>query len=139
MKHIPHPSITRRHFVGGCGAVASAALLASCGDGNESATTESGSIVQHPVEAKYEPLFAQFDPSEEPEGDPEQVVWPAFVTSAPPEIKELYEFHITSGGLMRYMPCFCGCTGSGHRNNRDCYIKEVHADGSITFDSMAPT
>jgi hypothetical protein len=62
------------------------------------------------------------------------------VLNAAPEVQELYAFHVTNGGLMRYMPCFCGCNGSsGHQNNRDCYVKKVHADGSITFDPMAPT
>jgi hypothetical protein len=41
---------------------------------------------------------------------------------------------------MRYMPCFCGCgQNAGHRNNRDCYVKAVNADGSVIVDSMAPT
>ena len=45
-----------------------------------------------------------------------------------------------NGGLMRYIPCFCGCNGgSGHMNNRDCYVQAVHPDGSVTVDSMAPT
>ena len=67
------------------------------------------------------------------------VVWPEWMAQLDPEIKDLYTFQILNGPLMRYMPCFCGCTGSRHRDNRDCYIREVHADGSITFDSMAPT
>ena len=47
---------------------------------------------------------------------------------------------VVNGDLMRYMPCFCGCSASGrHRNNRDCYIKAVNADGSVVFDAMAPT
>jgi hypothetical protein len=38
------------------------------------------------------------------------------------------------------MPCYCGCgKNAGHRSNRDCYIKSVRADGSVIFDSMAPT
>jgi hypothetical protein len=84
--------------------------------------------------------FAQYDAAREPDGDLSKVIWPAFVTAAGPEVQRLYEFQVTNGEVMRYMPCFCGCGQSaGHRNNRDCYIKRVDADGSVEFDSMAPT
>jgi hypothetical protein len=57
-----------------------------------------------------------------------------------PEVKRLYEFQIVNGPLMRYMPCFCGCGQTAeHRGNRDCYVKAVNPDGSVVFDSMAPT
>lgn len=84
--------------------------------------------------------FAAYRPAPEPNGNLAKVVWPEFVTQAGPEVKRLYEFQITHGELMRYMPCFCGCgQNSGHRNNRDCYIRRVNPDGSVVFDSMAPT
>lgn len=84
--------------------------------------------------------FAQYEAAPEPDGDLSTVVWPAFVTAAGPEVQRFYEFQVTHGQLMRYMPCFCGCgQGDRHRNNRDCYIKRVDADGSVVFDSMAPT
>ena len=50
-------------------------------------------------------------------------------------------FQVVNGDLMSWIPCFCGCgsDGSGHRNNRDCYVKQVRPDGSVLFDQMAPT
>lgn len=84
--------------------------------------------------------FAQYEAAPEPNGDLTKVVWPDYVTQAAPDVKRLYEFQITHGELMRYMPCFCGCgQNAGHRSNRDCYVREVKADGSVVFDSMAPT
>lgn len=84
--------------------------------------------------------FAAFEAADEPNADPSKVVWPAWMTRAGPEVRRLYEFHLVNGELMRYMPCFCGCQNEdGHRNNRDCYIDTVNADGSVVFDSMAPT
>ena len=64
---------------------------------------------------------------------------PDYVTAAAPEVKTLYEFQITHGELMRYMPCFCGCGQSGHKSNRDCFIKSVRQDGRVEFETMAPT
>jgi hypothetical protein len=84
--------------------------------------------------------FASFEVADEPNGDLSQVVWPDFVTQAGAEVKQLYEFQITHGELMRWMPCFCGCGQSdGHRSNRDCYVQAVKTDGSVVLDAMAPT
>ncbi len=84
--------------------------------------------------------FAQYEVAVEPNGDLSKVVWPDFVTDAGPEVQRLYEFQVTNGQVMRFMPCFCGCgQNAGHRNNRDCYIQSVNSDGSVVFDSMAPT
>ena len=83
--------------------------------------------------------FAAYDVADEPNGDLAKVTWPAFVMRAGSEVQQLYAFQVAHGELMRYMPCFCGCGADGHRNNRDCYIRAVNADGSVVFDPMAPT
>ena len=78
--------------------------------------------------------------ADEPDGDLSKVVWPQWIEGAKGDVKRLYEFQIVNGSLMRYMPCFCGCgQDAGHRNNRDCYIRQVNADGSVVFDAMAPS
>lgn len=86
-----------------------------------------------------EARFAAFRAAPEPNGDLSKVVWPDYVLQAGGDVQELYAFQVTNGPLMRYIPCFCGCGGDGHRSNRDCYVKSVGADGSVVFDSMAPT
>ena len=83
--------------------------------------------------------FAGFEAAAEPNGDLSKVEWPDYVREAGPEVRRLYEFQITHGELMRYMPCYCGCRNDGHRSNRDCYVKAVKPDGSVILDSMAPT
>lgn len=84
--------------------------------------------------------FSGFTAADEPNGDLSKVDWPAFVTDGGADIKALYEFQITHGEIMRFMPCFCGCgQDAGHHNNRDCYVQTVDADGSVVLDSMAPT
>ena len=88
----------------------------------------------------YSTRFAGYKPAPEPNGKLAKVVWPDFVTRAGPEVKRLYEFQITHGELMRYMPCFCGCGQfAHHRSNRDCYVKQANPDGSVVLDPMAPT
>ncbi len=113
--------------------------------GEQPTPTSSGNVQQtvprvFPVGTDYSARFAGFEAADEPNGDLSKVVWPDFVTSAPPEVIHMYEFQILNGDLMKYMPCFCGCfKEDGHLNNRDCYIKQVNTDGSVVFDTMAPT
>jgi hypothetical protein len=109
-----------------------ALVVAGCG-ANERSKTSVGP-------SGFAGRFAQYEPAREPNGDLDKVVWPDYVLEAPPEVKELYEFQVTHGELMRYMPCFCGCgQNAGHRSNRDCYVQRVNPDGSVVFESMAPT
>jgi uncharacterized protein with PCYCGC motif len=83
--------------------------------------------------------FVGYEPAPEPNGDLKKIVWPDYVLKGGAEVRRLYEFQVTHGELMRYMPCFCGCgQNAGHRSNRDCYIRRVNPDGSVVFDSMAP-
>lgn len=113
-------------------------LLAACGgatgaNGSTPAATGGASTTD------YSARFAAFQAADEPNADPAKIEWPDFVTSAEPEVKQLYEFQLRNGELMRYMPCFCGCGGDGHKSNRDCYVKRVNPDGTAVLDSMAPT
>lgn len=126
--------LTRRRFLAiGIGSVALAAGATACGSGSK---RDGDSLTTEDVSARFE----RYEAADEPNGDLTKVVWPDFVTEAGPEVQQLYEFQVTNGDLMRYMPCFCGCgRGAGHRNNRDCYVKRVDVDGSVVFDSMAPT
>ena len=120
----------RREFLLSSAVVALGWTAASCGGGT-SKPTSSGSFAAR---------FAKYPVASEPNGDLSKVVWPPFVTQAPPEVKTLYEFQITHGELMRYIPCYCGCgKNAGHKNNRDCYVQRVNPDGSVVLDSMAPT
>ena len=106
------------------------------------ADDEAAPRAERPPETDYSPpvtdysaRFARFTAAEEPNVDSSTVKkWPAFVTEAGREVKRLYEFQLENGDLMRYMPCFCGCGRSGHRNNRDCFVRRVNADGSVVFD-----
>ena len=134
--------LTRRHFIGlGLTSAAVSIVAGSCSSGGGSGTPVSTSAGTDPdPDPDPAAAFSGFEPADEPNGDLSKVEWPSFVTDADPEVKELYEFQITHGELMRYMPCFCGCgNDAGHRSNRDCYVESVGADGTVVLDSMAPT
>lgn len=134
----PRP-MNRRQFVNWSLATAAAMAAASSCSSDQSAapSTPAGTAGD---EVDFSARFSGFEAADEPNGDLSKVMWPSFVTDGGPEVQALYEFQITHGELMRYMPCFCGCgQGDGHRNNRDCYVESVGSDGSVVLDSMAPT
>ena len=63
--------------------------------------------------------------------------WPVFAST--PDIQRLYRYAVERGDDLRYMPCYCGCGDVGHKSNRDCYVKAVNPDGTLTFTSHAAT
>jgi hypothetical protein len=55
-----------------------------------------------------------------------------------PEVRQLYSFALRRPDLLTYIPCTCGCASDGHHSNWNCYIRSIAADGTVTFDGMAP-
>lgn len=62
---------------------------------------------------------------------------PDFVRDAAPQVKEAYRFAIANPEVLKAFPCYCGCGAMGHKNNLQCYIKDIRADGSIEFENHA--
>ena len=62
---------------------------------------------------------------------------PVDVQSAPEAVQEAYQFNVANPDIMQDIPCYCGCGDIGHTSNYDCYVSNVDANGSITFDNHA--
>lgn len=62
---------------------------------------------------------------------------PDFVRERPEAVQEAYRFAIANPEVLEAYPCYCGCNSLGHRNNLQCYIKEIHPDGRIEFETHA--
>ena len=62
---------------------------------------------------------------------------PAF--AADQDTARLYRFAVDRPDVLGYMPCYCGCGRAGHRDNRHCYVKAEHPDGTVTYTSHAAT
>ena len=62
---------------------------------------------------------------------------PEYFRKAPPNVREAYRFAIANRGILQQVPCYCGCGSDGHKNNADCYIKDVKPDGTVDFDKMS--
>lgn len=129
----PANGVDRRAFISSTALLAVGLAATACGGTSGRSTAKA--VPDQDLVAR----FAKYRVASEPNGDLAKVVWPPYVTNGPAEVKTLYEFQVTHGELMRWMPCYCGCGSAGHKSNRDCYIKSVRGDGSVVFDSMAPT
>ncbi len=59
---------------------------------------------------------------------------PRWLRGAPPEVRDAYAFAVAHPEVLQYIPCYCGCEGVGHRSNRDCFVREMRADGTVAYD-----
>ena len=64
---------------------------------------------------------------------------PDFAGPSLPGIHRLYAYAVEHGDELQYIPCTCGCARFGHKSNRDCYVKSLNKDGTLTFTSHAAT
>jgi hypothetical protein len=65
---------------------------------------------------------------------------PSFLNNVDSSIQEVYKLAAENDHVIANMACYCGCGDSvGHKSNRDCFIKEKKADGSIIWNSHAIT
>ncbi len=63
---------------------------------------------------------------------------PAFVTDTP-RVREAYAFAVAHSADLLYIPCYCGCgEHSGHRNVRDCFIKQLTGT-AVTYEKHGST
>lgn len=71
-------------------------------------------------------------------GDLKAGVWPAFLVSAPAQVKQAYLYAAEHPEVLQYIPCYCGCGSAahngGHSDNERCYVVERLADGAMVFE-----
>ena len=59
-----------------------------------------------------------------------------FQPPRPPDVVQaVYRFAAQHPEVMRYVPCYCGCERSGHRDNEDCFVSARAADGQVTWNT----
>ncbi len=62
---------------------------------------------------------------------------PDDVQSAPVSVQQAYQFAAANPDTMKQIPCYCGCGAMGHTSNYSCYVQNMDANGTITFDNHA--
>ncbi len=61
-------------------------------------------------------------------------VWPERISKASKEIQDAYAYAVGRPKSLQYIPCYCGCVASGHKNNQDCYVQEFLTKGWVKLD-----
>lgn len=65
---------------------------------------------------------------------------PKFLNGFDPQIAAIYQLVARNDELLQWIPCYCGCGESvQHKSNRECFISQVNADGSIKWTSHGTT
>jgi hypothetical protein len=62
---------------------------------------------------------------------------PDWARSAPPRVREAYQYAVAHPDELRKYPCYCGCGAMGHTSNLSCYVQDIAPNGTITFDDYA--
>jgi hypothetical protein len=62
---------------------------------------------------------------------------PADVRNAPVVVRQAYQFAAANPGMLKQIPCYCGCGAIGHKSNYDCYVSGEDSKGNPTFDTHA--
>ena len=50
-------------------------------------------------------------------------------------IRVPYQLALANPKILSQIPCYCGCRAV-HKNVRDCFVREVKADGTVVWDDM---
>jgi len=63
-----------------------------------------------------------------------------FAPARPPEVvRAVYTFAARHPEVLHYVPCFCGCERSGHKDNDDCFIRSRDANGRPEWEEHGMT
>ena len=54
-------------------------------------------------------------------------------------VQAVYTFAARHPEVLHYVPCFCGCQSSGHKDNDDCFIQSRDASGRPTWEPHGMT
>lgn len=62
---------------------------------------------------------------------------PPELQRAPVAVREAYQFAVANPGILRQVPCYCGCGAMGHTSNAACYLAADNPEGTPAFDGHA--
>jgi hypothetical protein len=86
---------------------------------------------------EHTPAMAKASPQSQTVTLASKSLLPNFLGGAPARTQEAYQFAIAYPHELEKYPCYCGCASMGHKDNLDCYIKDIDETGKITFDNHA--
>jgi len=64
-------------------------------------------------------------------------IWPDVVAVAPVEVRTAYAYAVPGPRSLTYIPCYCGCGPSGHKDNLGCYVQRFAGGGWVVIEPHA--
>ena len=64
-------------------------------------------------------------------------IWPELIAKAPLQVREAYAYAAPGARLLTYIPCYCGCGASGHKDNLGCYVQRFSGGGWVVLEPHA--
>ncbi len=64
------------------------------------------------------------------------------IRQQPATVREAYQFALANQDMLSKIPCYCGCGAPhgpdniSHKSIKDCFVREVKADGTVVWDDM---
>ncbi|AGK53441.1 PCYCGC motif-containing (lipo)protein [Bacillus sp. 1NLA3E] len=77
-------------------------------------------------------ILAGCSPKKELTLDSKHAKLPDYVTSSSDIIKQTYIMAAEYPKVLASVPCYCGCTGDGHKSNLDCFVSGISKDNQVT-------
>ncbi|MFF2884825.1 PCYCGC motif-containing (lipo)protein [Bacillus toyonensis] len=111
-------------------------LLIGCSSVNDSSSTKNDKTQNQLQETKNKGEHFKGD-TLETTANVESL--PSFLSSANNgQISQIYGMVGKDIELLKWIPCYCGCDeNSGHKSNKDCFIREIKENGEVTWESHA--
>lgn len=143
---VPARRLARRRFTAVMSVVVVSLALggAAAGCSSMPATTGAGAVTSG-AQASSEP--AQVAAYTVPMGDMQmppqgeiEATWaarPDYVSSLPASGQAAYAFALARPDVLQWLPCYCGCTGMGHRSNLDCFFQRREVKGTYQYEEHA--
>lgn len=75
-----------------------------------------------------------------PTADEVTATWkarPDYVRALPPDWQGAYAYALARPDALQWLPCYCGCTGMGHKSNLDCFFQRREVEGFYAYEEHA--
>jgi hypothetical protein len=117
-------SVVSISMLSGCGnSIKDAGAGNTAADSSQTSNTHTGHKTTQLANGDIQETTASLD------------VLPSFLDGLSEKVLLAYQAAAVTRDTLAWIPCYCGCGGSaGHESNLNCFIAEVHQDGSVVWD-----
>lgn len=117
-------------------ALALGGAVAGCSNGGDAGATAAGGG-SSPTGATTVLAEVPMGSMHMPTADEVSATWearPEYVRVLPGDWQSAYAYALARPDVLQWLPCYCGCTGIGHRSNLDCFFQRREVKGTYQYE-----